>query len=171
MTKMYIHRFRCSVCGCKFSKKRKTRAGGTPKCPEKSCPSHDAERTRPQFDPTAGRAPGKIGGSNVVKAIDATAEMVMEDYGLTDLRTDVREGETMAPKLPPRLQSMADGFFAGGRGGNGKKLPINTAKIARQVNSGSLRQERFGAPNAVGMMHERREKPPVRIVAGDGVTK
>jgi hypothetical protein len=59
------------------------------------------------------RAPGHVGANNQVKAIDATADIVMRDYGLTDLKSSIREGESMAPKLPPHQQSRADAMFAG----------------------------------------------------------
>lgn len=59
------------------------------------------------------KAPGHIGASNVVKAIDFTANEVMTAYGMTDLKSSIREGESMAPKLPPHQQSRADAMFSG----------------------------------------------------------
>ena len=47
-------------------------------------------------------APAKaftMGGSNFTKAMDATADIVMKDYGLTNLQDNLRAGDTMAPKL------------------------------------------------------------------------
>lgn len=72
------------------------------------------------------RPPGHIGESITVKAIDATAEVVMSDYKLTDLKDNIRHGEAMAPKLPPDQQKLADGFFGGAAmkertGGNAKR--------------------------------------------------
>ena len=63
------------------------------------------------FDPTRGTAPGIIGGNKMVKAIDKTAEIVMQDHHLSDLKTNVREGDIMAPSLPPQQQKLADNFF------------------------------------------------------------
>jgi hypothetical protein len=57
-------------------------------------------------------APGIVGRSNTVKAIDMAAEISMKDYWLTDLKDNVRQGETMAPNLPPAQQKMADNFFS-----------------------------------------------------------
>jgi hypothetical protein len=59
------------------------------------------------------RAPGVIGDKPIVKAIDTTANIVMEDHHLTDLKDNIREGEPMAPKLPPPQQHAADEFFSG----------------------------------------------------------
>lgn len=57
------------------------------------------------------KAPGIIGRNNSVKAIDMAATIAMEDYKLTDLKDNVREGEIMAPRLAPPLQKAADNFF------------------------------------------------------------
>ena len=66
--------------------------------------------TAAMIGPTTGPAPA-IGGSTIVRAIDHTAQIVMEDHKLTDLKDNVREGETMAPKLPAPMQQAADTFF------------------------------------------------------------
>lgn len=58
-----------------------------------------------------GRAPAQIGKSNTVKAIDLAADIAMKDYGLSDLKDNVRQGESMAPALPPAQQRLADNFF------------------------------------------------------------
>jgi|HubBroStandDraft_6_1064221.scaffolds.fasta_scaffold04429_4 hypothetical protein len=59
------------------------------------------------------RAPGIIGDKPIVKAIDTTADIVMTDHHLTDLKDNIREGESMAPKLPQAQQHAADEFFSG----------------------------------------------------------
>jgi hypothetical protein len=55
--------------------------------------------------------PGHIGDKVVVRAIDETARIVQEDYKMTDLRDNLREGDMAAPKLPPQQQAAADSFF------------------------------------------------------------
>ena len=40
-----------------------------------------------------------MGHSNFTKAMDATAEIVMKDYNLTNLQDNLRAGDSMAPKL------------------------------------------------------------------------
>lgn len=59
-----------------------------------------------------GKAPAQIGKNNTVKAIDMAAQIAMEDYKLTDLKDNIRVGETMAPRLAPALQKQADTFFS-----------------------------------------------------------
>lgn len=70
------------------------------------------------------------------KCVDKTADIVMSDYGMTNLKDNVRLGETMAPKLTPKLQSAADNMFAGGHRAPGG---INTARLAKAAMSGALR--------------------------------
>jgi len=55
--------------------------------------------------------PALNGQKIVVKAIDTAAKIAMEDYHLTDLKDNLRQGDSMAPKLPPQMQKMADNFF------------------------------------------------------------
>ena len=58
--------------------------------------------------------PALTGNNNMVKAVDTTADIVMRDHGLTDLKDNIRPGESMAPKLPKPMQDAADNFFGGG---------------------------------------------------------
>lgn len=114
------------------------------------------------MDFASNRAPGIIGTNVHVKAIDETAKIVMEDYGHTDMRDDVRPGETMAPKLPPAQQAAADNYFGGGRkrelGG------VNLARHARAAMAGALVDP--GSTNrSIGSVHAARVRPPVHIVA------
>src|ERR1700733_14675470 len=51
--------------------------------------------------------------THVIKAVDETARIVMEDHKMGDLKDSVRVGESMAPKLAPHLQKQADAMFAG----------------------------------------------------------
>jgi hypothetical protein len=58
-------------------------------------------------------SPPGIVGAPQVKAIDTAARIVMEDHHLTDLKDNVREGDIMAPSLPPAQQKQADQFWGG----------------------------------------------------------
>jgi hypothetical protein len=114
----FIHTFRCRACGERFELRRHSEAVPKhPRCPRKACQS---AKVRESFMPdqgldvAAGKAP-TIGGSVNVRALDMSLKIAAEDAGLTDLNTSARYGESMAPKLPPRLQAQADGFFGGGR--------------------------------------------------------
>lgn len=98
-----------------------------------------------------GKISHDVSGQNAIqtKAIDKTAEIVMGNYGMTDLRDNVRVGETMAPKLSPHLQAGADNFFGGARNRNGT-MPRNVAAIAKRAMSGALRDTRA---DPVAMLH------------------
>jgi len=99
----------------------------------------------------------------------------MQDYGMTDLRTDVRPSETAAPKLAPALQQQADSFFVGGRKrhpGLPDKATLSPAFLRRAALSGAFRQPQGYQPveNLHSASPEVREQiqPPIRIVAGNG---
>lgn len=64
-----------------------------------------------------------------IKAFDTAQEMVAKDYSMTDLKTDVRPGESMAPNLPPAMQAQADSFFA----------PKKNSLIPKQLQSAGAR--------------------------------
>src|ERR1700722_6135555 len=81
------------------------------------------------------RAPVQIGHKPIVKAIDTTADIVMQDNKLTDLKDSIREGESMAPKLPPQMQMAADGFFGGPKGVLGGPKNMRAAKFQAQMDS------------------------------------
>jgi hypothetical protein len=116
------------------------------------------------MDYSSNRAPAAVGMSNQVKAVDETARITMEDYGLTDLRTDVRQGETAAPKLPGKLQHMADTMFSGGTNRGGMMRGINTGQLARRAMGGAFSPSRTHSPDPISVIQGPREKPPVRIL-------
>lgn len=112
---------------------------GTPKCPNLDCGTINIARG---IDLSIPKAPAQVGQNTAIKAVDKTAEMVMQDYGMTDLRTDVREGETAAPKLAPRLQQQADNFFSGRGARRHPQLPtrMSPAMMGRAAIAGAYRQ-------------------------------
>ena len=113
------------------------------------------------------RAPAMIGQNVQIKAIDETAKIVMQDYGMTDLRTDVRPHETAAPKLPPKLQEQADNFFVG-RNKRHPQLRQQPAALGAAAIRGAFRQQPGYDPVAAlhGMnAQERNPVPQTRIVA------
>ena len=113
----FIHAFRCKKCGNRFELRRKSEA--VPKkaqCPRKACGSKRTKESHMEdvgLNVAEGRVPA-IGGSIYAKALDMSMKIAAEDSGLTNLNDSARYGENMAPKLPPRLQQQADGFFGGG---------------------------------------------------------
>ena len=115
--KKYRHRFRCRHCGHEYQRVSTQVLMPAPPCPRKACAlerqiesqARELANLRQMFEEQ--RAPGHIGDKVGVKAVDETARIVMEDYRLTDLKDNIREGEVMAPKLPPHQQAAADNFF------------------------------------------------------------
>jgi DNA-directed RNA polymerase subunit RPC12/RpoP len=106
------------------------------------------------------------------KAIDETANIVMQDYKMGDL-TDkkLQPGEVMAPKLDPVRQSMADGMFCGAKKkqnsaidfGTGRPTQlsggVNMGNIARAALSGAYKDD-----SAMRAIQQPRARPPVSIV-------
>ena len=121
--------YRCSECKLSFDKIRKFGVDkyphGTdlplpmkdPDCPQckkvkrvdfKNSVTDDTHKhinpSNPEASYIGGTAenPAKtfsMGKSNFTKAMDATAEIVMKDYALTNLQDNLRAGDSMAPKL------------------------------------------------------------------------
>jgi hypothetical protein len=124
------HAFRCRTCGGRFSVLRLTPDPAkvrTPACPRKRCGGKVKASFQEDvgFDPAAGIAPPIVGANNQVRAYDTALQMVAEDHGMTDIRDNVRAGETSVPALPPHLQKMADGFW----GGAMKQPPQRRGKV------------------------------------------
>jgi hypothetical protein len=155
---------RCTTCGHRWIYRTKHPDRPDPPCPNLDC---GVQGEPIGMDLTLNKAPAAIGGNIQVKAIDETAKIVMEDYGMTDLRSDVRETESAAPKLPPVLQRQADNFFGGGPKGqrrSGSGMPINLAAHARAALAGGLRDPRTES-QTIGAAHRTRMAPPVLTVA------
>lgn len=184
MSLRYLPRYTCTACGHRWKGKSvsalqgrsaeedalyRIQMHGTPPCP--NCA---AEQERRGIDLSLNKAPAQVGQNIGVKAIDETAKIVMEDYGMGDLRTDVRPGETAAPKLPPAQQFQADNFFgapgqrrvmAARDPQTGRMVPMrsNPTTIGRAAVAGAYRQSN---DLTVGSLSEK-NRPPVRVVAGD----
>lgn len=101
----FVHVFHCRRCGHKWKVIAKGMDIAEPPCPNLAC--GEVQTIRP-FNPEGAPA---IGGSTIVKAVDFTADLTMQQYGLTDLKDNVREGDTLVPTLPPTLQKQKDDFF------------------------------------------------------------
>jgi hypothetical protein len=161
---------RCTICG--------TRYKGVVKVPDEAaldllpdppCPTCKRKARRKKFDYVSQVAPAVV-GSLRVRAVDQTAEIVMTDHQMTDLRSDVREGETMAPKLPPRLQAMADNMFARPRQQRQQRggiFDLPPRAVMQAAVSGRFNTR--DTVNPVAIQHARKDSAPVHIIAGDGV--
>lgn len=149
-----ISLYHCNDCYCNFKQKTDDLPKEKPPCPK--CESANVIWRGTPVTVISDK------GKTQNKAIDITAETVMQDYKMTDLRSDVRQGENMAPKLAPKLQAQADSFF-GGKGG-GKRQTFNQKRIMAQVNSGALRDP--GA-DVVSRLHANKHTVPVHTIASD----
>lgn len=151
---------RCTSCGFRWTRIVSDAKLAEPDPPCRRCKTRYETRGIDFDNP---RAPANVGQNPRVNAIDQTAEIVMQDHGMTDLRSDVREGETMAPKLAPKLQAMADNMFVR-KGRNNPLQGVNAGRLARQAMSGAFAPQRVGGVDPVAATHEARVKPPVRII-------
>lgn len=97
-----------------------------------------------------------IGGSVQGKAIDSTANIIMQDYKMTDLRDDARPGESSAPPLPPKQQAMADNFFSK----KNPAIPFN----ANQLGRAALRGAYSNNSADVGAIHRNTPKPKIDVI-------
>lgn len=124
-----------------------------------------------------GQTPGHVGANNLVKAIDMTANIVMEDHQMSDLKDNTRTGDSMVPGLTLRQQKMSENFWGGGRQRDkrkptyqpgvdamrgtidkamqGKYLPNVAASVPRDTVTGD---------NLLTDLHARKYKPPVNIL-------
>lgn len=113
-------KFQCPVCEHTWVRTFPAEPRENPPCPNKRCAeARELKDLKLQVANLtrmleSGQAPAHIGANPKVKAIDVTAQVTMEDNKLTDLKDNIRQGEAMAPKLPPPMQKAADGFFSGG---------------------------------------------------------
>jgi hypothetical protein len=113
-------------------------------------------------------SPTPEASQNRIKAVDETAKIVMEDHKMTDLPDHgLRTGDVAAPKLPPKLQAQADGFFGGAKSKNGM-AGLNTRAIAAAAMRGAYSPKATGAINPIAEQHRARLKPNVRIINESG---
>lgn len=117
--RMYRIRFCCDKCGHEWVRTLKAIPKKDPPCPNKHCGESErvAELQRQVENLTRmleeRKPPPQTGRNKRVKAIDTTAEIVMQDYQLTNLKDRAEPGESLAPKLPPEQQKQADSYFTG----------------------------------------------------------
>jgi len=159
-------RLRCTACGHRYRRveyapdEESLAYTAAPACPKCAVPERVIG-----MDVAAGRAPA-VGGSLAVRAVDETAKIVMEDHNLTDLRSDVREGENMVPKLPPRQQALADNFFAAPqrrRNPAGGIFSLPPAAVLKAAVGG-----RFMTPDTISapsMIRDASHAPRVDVIA------
>lgn len=151
--------FECPQCGHRWTRTFKAEPAKNPDCPNKHCSDKRELRALQQQVANltrmleSGQAPAQIGNNHRNKAIDTTAEIVMHDHKLTDLKDSIRPGEAMAPKLPIPMQKAADNFFSGGAPALGTGQPMSRmAKrmqaLGQRAIAGGMRDAAV-APNQV----------------------
>jgi hypothetical protein len=169
MSTSYRITLRCTDCAHQFKRTVTDLAEADPPCPKCGVAKQNIG-----LDVAAGRVPA-VGGNPSVKAMDFTMNSVAAEYGMTDLRTDAREGETMAPKLPAQQQRMADAMFdpvARQKMLGTRRAKVQLGNIAANAMAGAYKQDNHRAPDAVAALHApRRNGPAVKAnyVIGDGV--
>lgn len=123
----YKIRYECELCGHQFTRTCEAIPIKDPPCPKFECRTaralvdKDREIARLKQMLEEQSAPALVGANTQVRAIDQTAEIVMKDYELTDLKDNIRQGETMAPKLQGQQKQMAD--FMNGTSNGSVKIP------------------------------------------------
>jgi predicted nucleic acid-binding Zn-ribbon protein len=181
----YRVKCRCLRCGHVYSRILKRLTDPDPACPKKACKEQIAaeqkakEARHVETMIKTGQTPGHIGENVHVKAIDQTAEIVMQDYGMTDLKDNTRQGDSMAPALTPRQREMSKNFWGGSRVKDRKRDP--TYQIGVQAQKKNMIDTAMSGgflPNVAGSapkdsrtgdtmlreIHGARYKPPVEII-------
>jgi hypothetical protein len=136
--KSYKFHYRCAICGTEYSRTCKAPPKKDPPCPNTGCEdkARIAELEKSLANLTrmleSGVPPAQIGHKVVVKAVDETAKVVMEDYGMTNLRDNVGPGEAVAPKLPAPQQAQADAYFGAQGGFKPHQIPSITGMQGHQ---------------------------------------
>ncbi len=157
---------RCVRCGFKWQRRTKNPDSPDPACPNLACGEMPVTIG---MDLSSNKAPANIGGNVRVQAADEAMKIVTQDYGMTDIRDKVYEGESAAPKLPPKQQQMADNFF-GGAGGSARRMRMpgfNAGASVAAALSGRLSDPRTEQRTLV-QTHAERIRPPVHIVNRQG---
>lgn len=162
---------RCMLCGKVYSYTTKLRTDDKRPCTKVPCVearmkiAFEKEMANMRAMLESQTPPAQIGRGEVgiiSKAIDTTAQIVMEDHKLTDLKDNVREGDILAPRLPPEQQMKADGFFSGEavrqrNGLNAKQMQL----IGRRAMAGAYRGMALNPNDVTG---GRKGEPALRPV-------
>lgn len=171
--KRYRITYRCSRCGHEYNRVTTKLDRKDPPCPKMECRVARALEEKELADFNMARMleeqrpPGQLVQSNAIKAIDATAAMVMKDYGLTDLRDNIKPGEIAAPKLPPAQQRAADSFFSGAevaKQAGGARLQARVKSLGAQAIAGAFRSGAVNPARINAAAGIQPGTPPLRLV-------
>jgi hypothetical protein len=151
--RMYKITCRCLRCEQEYSWTAKSiskrdRPCPNPVCKEQARLEREAKDKRNFESILENGPPPVVGGSNQVKAIDYTAQTVMDSYGMTNLRDGIDPGESMAPKLPKPMQDAADNFFGGPKSNPAQQKRF--ADLGRRAIAGQFRGNSVNPNQALG---------------------
>ena len=165
----YKIKYQCELCGHEYSRTFKAIPIKDPPCPSKACAAkQEIEALKRQMANLQKmiedqHAPSQIGNKVVVKAVDETAKIVMEDYKMTDLKDNIRHGESVAPKLPGQQQALADNYFGGG-GLRAAGISSKQADaLGRRAIAGAFRSTSLN-PGAIQLPDVRNGQSPLRVM-------
>lgn len=181
----YRVKCRCLRCGHIYSRIIQRITDPDPPCPKKVCRAQiaeeqaqkEAEHVEAMIE--TGETPAHTGANVRVKAVDETAKIVMEDYQMTDLKDNVRQGDSMAPNLTPRQREMSKNFWGGGRMSDQKRKPTYQMGVQTKQKSivdaamsgsylpnvaASIPRDSQTGDNVLRQIHGARYKPPVNIL-------
>jgi len=172
----YKIRYQCELCGHEYSRTYKAVPIKDPPCPSKAClATQELESLKKQVANLQrmveeGQGPGQIGNKTVVKAVDETARIVMEDYKMTDLKDNIRQGEAVAPKLPGQQQSMADNYFGGGSLRSAGISAKQADLLGRRAISGAFRSAALN-PSSIQLPEVRNGQSALRMMRSEPTGK
>jgi len=172
----YKIRYQCELCNHKYTRTFKAVPIKDPPCPNKACGAkQEMDSLKKQIANLQrmveeGQGPGQIGNKTVVKAVDETARIVMEDYKMTDLKDNIRHGEAVAPKLPGQQQTLADNYF-GGRGLQAAGINSKQADaLGRRAIAGAFRSAALN-PSSIQLPEVRNGQSPLRVMRSEPTGK
>lgn len=98
--------YRCRDCGTVFEHRKEHSGDADPECPACAAGVH---RLPPRVNIKSDRS----------RAVDTMFKIAQEDYGMTDMKDNLREGDIAAPTpkpLPAAQQKLIDGMSANSAG-------------------------------------------------------
>lgn len=110
-----------------------------------------------------------MGNSIMSQAIEETARIVMADHNMTNLKDHLREGETMAPNLPPIQQAKVEAFWGGPKKQSVRRaIPGNLqpAALGAAALGGAYRGQNE-VSGLLGKLHENKVGLKSNVVASD----
>ena len=169
----YRHTNECLLCGHVYSWITSKCDGKDKPCPNKVCIEarrqadilHAAENMAKIF--LEQRAPAHIGDNPKVHAVDKTAQIVMEDHHMTDLKDNVREGDTLVPPLPVtgasgmKMSSVAENFFGGAKALQSSGMSRQAQMLGQMAINGAFADR---AANPGRLTPAPKGKPPLTLV-------